>query len=247
MSSGKIRLLLHGAQSAARNMATDEALLQTARGANDPDAIVLRIYQWEEPAYSIGYFQKIETLKKFAASRGENFPIVRRMTGGGAVRHGQDLTFSLCARMPNPLIPSDVRESYLKINDALRAGFLTLEPALDFADCRSIPSGRAGVRALCFEAPSCFDLLLNGRKIVGASQRRVGGAVLYQSSILLNRDPRSMIEAMLNGFQKKWAVEFETSQLDAQESALVARVESERYESPDWCSRPFSREAIFFS
>ena len=164
--------------------------------------------------------------------------------------HGQDLTFSLCARMPNPLIPSDVRESYLKINDALRAGFLTLEPALDFADCRSIPSGRAGVRALCFEAPSCYDLLMNGKKILGASQRRIGNVLLHQSTLFLPEASETLTEQIISGFQSLWKIEWDERAISEEELKKAEAVERKRYSQRDWAYLPeesFLRDAIFFA
>ena len=99
------RLIIDPPRSAALNMAIDEFLMNEA---SKPRRIpVLRIYSWEAPSYSVGYFQKIdEVVGKIKASQ-EDIAVVRRLTGGGWVFHGEDLTFSLVIRYPNPFFSNE--------------------------------------------------------------------------------------------------------------------------------------------
>ncbi|OGW83630.1 MAG: hypothetical protein A3C47_05535 [Omnitrophica bacterium RIFCSPHIGHO2_02_FULL_51_18] len=226
------RLIIDPPRSAALNMAIDEFLMNEA---SKPRRIpVLRIYSWEAPSYSVGYFQKIdEVVGKIKASQ-EDIAVVRRLTGGGWVFHGEDLTFSLVIRYPNPFFSNDTKSSYLKINEALMMGFRELHPKLDFADCKTLPSGRARNGRICFELPACYDLLLRGKKVVGASQRRSAGVVLHQSAVFLGDDKKVLTGKILEGFREKWKIDFEELPLSNDELEKAREIEKGRYSSPEW-------------
>ena len=115
--------------------------------------------------------------------------VVRRVTGGGAVFHGEDLTFSLVVKKEHPCFRGAAKDSYLKVNEVLRIAFKSIYPEIDYADCKSSLAPRGGARRICFEEPVCYDLLLKGKKVLGASQRRRGGVVLHQSSLCLKSKP----------------------------------------------------------
>lgn len=220
----RARLIPDPPRSPSLNMAIDEMLLesQNAGGALP----TLRIYFWDRPCYTIGYFQKVE--KKDA-------PVVRRLTGGGLVRHGQDITFSFTAFHSSGLVPKDVKTSYLAVNEALRIGLKSLYPALDFADCKTVPSGRGKeAERICFDKSACYDLLLNRKKVVGASQRRIGTALLHQSSIFLEGNKGELARLIAEGFQKKMGLDFEIAPLDKEEMEKARDVEKKRYSLPDW-------------
>jgi lipoate-protein ligase A len=237
-----IRLIIDEPRSAALNMAVDEVLMESQR---DPASIpVLRVYFWDKLSYSIGYFQSVaQTVKRFDCEK-KKIPVVRRLTGGGLVAHNGDITFSLSLKNPNPFVPSETKSSYLKINEALWAGFRSSGSKIDFADCKTAaPLGRGGER-VCFEAPSCYDLLLDGKKVVGASQRRKDGLILHQSAVFMKGDPENLISQMLEGFREKWGVTFEERPLTEKELALAREKEKERYGLPEWASR---RACSFFA
>lgn len=152
--------------SAALNMAIDEALLGLI------EQPVLRVYRWERAAVSFGYFEPWAPIL-------EQFPgrdPVRRWTGGGVVLHGEDFTYSL-------LIPGEIearapRESYRVIHGALCR-------ALGEAGLAAEPAGSSPGRRshACFENPVLHDVLVNGRKVAGAAQRRTRHGLLHQGSI----------------------------------------------------------------
>ena len=226
------RLILDPPRSAALNMAIDQFLM----GSQDlPDASpVLRFYSWSQPAYSIGYFQKIREIAKLIQPANKNVSIVRRITGGGLVAHGTDITFSLAVKNDSSFFKGDAKDSYLKVNEALRVGLKPLYPEIDYADCKTIPLGRGGKERACFDSPVCYDLLIKGKKTVGASQRRKSKTILHQSSIFLDGDQSDLRRHLLNGFREKWKIGFFEKPLSAAELLSAGEIEKKRYASEDW-------------
>lgn len=234
-----MRLVLDGARRAPLNMAIDEILMESQRG---PAVLpTLRFYSWSEPSCTMGYFQNLPEISKRLKLAEKKIRAVKRLTGGGLVIHGEDLTFSLTVQNPGPWMPADVKDSYLKVNEALRVGLEVLYPGIDYADCKNLPSARGKGERVCFEAPSCYDLLLKGKKIVGASQRRSEGALLHQSTVFLKEEKRGdLISAIVRGFEQKWGVSFEEISLSAAEVEAAEAKERQRYSSPEWTTAAFS-------
>ena len=148
-------------------MAIDEALLEVIR------APLLRVYRWRSPAVSFGYFEHWAPVRDAHPGR----DAVRRWTGGGVVPHGGDFTYSLL--IPRDAVaPGTPGESYCAIHTALRgalaeAGIHALEAAVPAA-----PRSHA-----CFENPVRHDVLVAGRKVAGAAQRRTRAGLLHQGSV----------------------------------------------------------------
>ena len=118
------KLLDSGSNIGAYNMAVDEELL--ARAQAGESVPVLRFYAWDPPAVSIGRFQDIKTAVNADACKRHGFDIVRRITGGRAVLHHQELTYSIIARADNPLFPSTVLGTYKVIATGLLSGLKNL-------------------------------------------------------------------------------------------------------------------------
>ncbi len=235
------RLIVNAPLDARHNMAVDEALML---GQGDVGSRpTLRFYTWSENALSLGYFQSVQAFATSPSSDTRASSVVRRITGGGAVLHGRDLTFSITATLPQQTIPSAVKDSYLKINEAVRIGLQKLYPSIDYADCRDVLSMRERQKErVCFETPDCHDLLLNGKKILGASQRRIGNKFLHQSSLYLDYPHQHLIDSLVEGFNKSWKIDFEQSELTAEEKHLTSKIKSERYSDPAWSSALSVRE-----
>lgn len=211
-------------------MAIDEMLMLGQGRADSVPA--LRFYTWSESCMSIGYFQSVNDFAKRA--------VIRRITGGGSVQHGNDLTFSITATFPNNIIPTGVKDSYLKVNEAVRVGLKPLYPALDYADCRDSLSMRERQRdRICFEKPDCHDLLLGGRKILGASQRRIGNKFLHQSALYLDAPKEILISAITEGFEKVWKIKFKATALTQAEKDQALDIEKTRYSDPAWFGSGF--------
>lgn len=173
------------------NMALDEELLARAQaGADRP---VLRLYSWRPPAVSIGRFQKIEHAVHAEACKRSGFDIVRRITGGRAVLHDKELTYSVIARTGDPLFPGNVLGTYKVIAAGLLAGLRNLGIPAEIVSRVGRHAERVNPNAkdaACFSSPSWYEILVQGRKIVGSAQRRVSGAFLQHGSILLDYDPQ---------------------------------------------------------
>ena len=168
-------------------MAVDEALAASCRtGASGP---TLRLYGWERPAISMGYFQRPEDVVDFDRCREGGIPVVRRTTGGRAVYHHREVTYSIAAPIPHALFPPTIRGAYEVVARALAAGLTELGFHVT-AHPRDPERARRGVGSpLCFESTSRHEITLNGKKLVGSAQRRWKTAFLQHGSILLAHDP----------------------------------------------------------
>lgn len=163
-----LRVVHEGAShSAAMNMAIDEALLQTA---NEP---ILRFYGWRRPSLSFGYFNRFADVADEASTR----ELVRRWTGGGIVLHGDDLTYSfIVPRSSGTNIPPP-QEVYRMIHGAIQQA---LVPHLEVSLARE---NAPKISDSCFANAVTADVLVQGRKIAGAAQRRTRAGLLHQGSI----------------------------------------------------------------
>ncbi len=183
------RFIDSGPAPGARNMAVDEELLRAAAaGTGGP---VLRFYSWDPPAVSLGRFQDEASSLHVDACRRLGVDIVRRATGGRAVLHHRDLTYSIICPSGNSLFPRNVPGTYKIIAGGLLAGFTNLGITAEMAarPIRRVSTGAKLQRdPSCFAVPSWYEIVAQGRKIVGSAQRRVAGAFLQHGSILLNYD-----------------------------------------------------------
>jgi lipoate-protein ligase A len=184
------KLIDSGPNLGAYNMAIDEELL--ARAQKKKIAPILRFYTWSPPAVSIGRFQKIEEAVNADACARRNIDIVRRITGGRAVLHDRELTYSIIARTDDPLFPSTVLGTYKVIATGLLAGLKRLGIPAEMVSRGGRHAGlvKKNVKdPACFSSPSWYEILANNRKIIGSAQRRLSGAFLQHGSILMDYDP----------------------------------------------------------
>ncbi|MGC1322786.1 MAG: hypothetical protein WA849_11440 [Candidatus Udaeobacter sp.] len=161
--------------SAAMNMAIDEALLETAV------VPTIRFYRWRSPALSFGYFGKFSDVAIYATER----ELVRRWTGGGIVFHGDDLTYSIVIPESDPVFVESSIVIYEKIHRALCAALVGYDRGAELVTVADHP--RSGDRGAfeneCFANPVRADVMMDGRKIAGAAQRRTRRGLLQQGSI----------------------------------------------------------------
>lgn len=135
---------------------------------------------------SLGAKERLEEAADLEACKKQNMEIVRRQTGGRAVLHYKELTYSLTGSAGRPPFNDSVLNSYHRIAEALRKGLADLGANLELT---SGARRARGVRLPCFAAPSRFELAYKGRKVVGSAQRRLRRSVLQHGSILLESDP----------------------------------------------------------
>lgn len=247
------RLLVDPPAAGAWNMAVDEALLEAAATEGRP---TLRFYQWQEPTLSLGYFQEYEDRRQHAASAG--CPTVRRTSGGGAILHDRELTYSLAVPEGHPLVADRLR-TYRVIHESLidalsgwgiEATLFTCGMAAA-PQCTEEPQpGRQPF--LCFQRRSLGDVLAGGVKIAGSAQRRRRGAVLQHGSVLLARSAAApelaglkdrtgksiaadkLIEAWLERLAEVLAVEWHISVLSGGDRRRAAELDSEKYATAAW-------------
>ncbi|PTK67396.1 lipoate--protein ligase family protein [Staphylococcus borealis] len=171
------------------NMAMDEALLNfVSRGEIDP---VVRFYTWNPATLSVGYFQRLKKEIDIDKVKEKGFGLVRRQTGGRGVLHDKELTYSVIVSEEHPNMPSTVTEAYRVISEGLLEGFKLLGFEAYFAIPRS-KEEREKLKqprsAVCFDAPSWYELVVEGRKIAGSAQTRQKGVILQHGSLLQDVD-----------------------------------------------------------
>jgi lipoate-protein ligase A len=173
---------------AFENMAIDEAIVRESQRENCFPT--LRFYSWEKPSVSLGYFQNVEDEVNIEFCKGKGIPIVRRPTGGKAVLHEGDLTYSVVAREDNPLFPTGLLGTYQIISQCIATGLAELGIQADMLrEGRETDAPELG--ALCFSMPSQYELLVKGKKICGSAQMRKKGVFLQHGSLLMDFDPHS--------------------------------------------------------
>ena len=178
-----------GSKNPYYNMAMDEALLNfVSRGEIDP---VIRFYTWNPATLSIGSFQRLQKEIDIDKVKEKGYGLVRRQTGGRGVLHDKELTYSVIVPESHPNMPSTVTEAYKIISQGLLEGFKNLGFETYFAIPRSkeerdkLKQPRSSV---CFDAPSWYELVVEGRKIAGSAQTRQKGVILQHGSILQDID-----------------------------------------------------------
>ncbi len=192
------RLLDTGARDAFFNMGLDEAILMQVGAGESPPTV--RFYGWERPTVSIGYFQRARRDVDMGEIARSGYRLVRRMTGGRAVLHDRELTYSVAVPAGHPLAASSVAESYRALSLALQEGFRALgleakivSPAGPDERAEFRPSGSAA----CFDSPSRYELAVNGRKIAGSAQVRAHGGMLQHGSLVLDLDAGGLFSVLL--------------------------------------------------
>lgn len=183
------RYIVTDAMSPEMNMALDEAILvQHSEGKVPP---TVRFYTWNPATLSIGYFQKAEKEIDFDVLHRHELGFIRRPTGGRAVLHDQELTYSVVVSENHPQMPTSVTEAYKVISLGLLHGFQNLGLQAEMVslaseeekDKYSSPGSSA-----CFDSPSWYELVVEGKKVAGSAQTRQKGVILQHGSILLGMD-----------------------------------------------------------
>ncbi|WP_249864842.1 lipoate--protein ligase family protein [Paenibacillus konkukensis] len=178
------------------NMAVDEAILIAHSEGKVPPTV--RFYGWEPPTLSIGYFQKAEEVD-FERLAEEGLGFVRRPTGGRAVLHDNELTYSIIVAESYPGIPSGVTEAYRVLSEGLLLGFrkLGLDAQMVQLASEEDKSKYASMgSSACFDSPSWYELVVEGRKIAGSAQTRQKQVVLQHGSILLDMDADQLFRVL---------------------------------------------------
>ena len=172
------RLIKDGPLDGSENMAVDEALLYALEGSPSPP--VLRLYRWKTPTLSIGRLQEDERLSRLS------LPVVRRITGGRAVLHDSEITYSIVVPASHALYAGGILGAYQAISSCIASAFKGLN--IDARMSRARVGRGAGRGSACFCAPSRHELTIDDKKIVGSAQRRLRNGFLQHGSILTGFD-----------------------------------------------------------
>ncbi len=240
-------------------MAVDEALLESA--ADEAcDYATLRLYRWSEPTLSLGYFQSYEDRHSHSASR--SLPLVRRSSGGGALVHDHEWTYSLAIPASVP-IKKDPVELTCKVHHALRDALIELgAKGEQISLCQPVSNDKEIEEPfLCFKRRARGDLLVTGpnrsdwHKICGSAQRKRRGAVLQHGGILVSQSfgaPELLGLEQILGLEDReieigthWKRKlFESLDLDpidqnlsSFEKKLARQLESEKFQASEWTKR----------
>lgn len=242
------------------NMALDEAISEAVRKKLSPPT--LRLYQWVTPSISIGYFQSISDVNNDYC-REMGYPIVRRQTGGMAILHDSELTYSFSAHTEVELFKGGLLNNYMAISNALVLAlkFINMDAQIAFLKDRRQRS------ASCFNTSSYGEITVNGEKIIGSAQKRYRNGFLQQGSILMDLDVRELgkvirrnkkrvggfsgrigtikkyapavsitdlTKALKEAFEKTFMIGFIPDTLTEFELNLAKKLETEKYSTQEW-------------
>lgn len=184
------RLLNMGAHPAAMNMAIDEAILLAQQVQPNP---TLRFYEWSSAALSFGYFQDIASEVDVEACHADGIALVKRMTGGGTVVHGWELTYTLI--LPRAAAEMNISEAYQGIGESLAKAFQKLGvPVQCYAvgsdSCRAVRNSTYPAEMnICLTNPAEHDVMSDDKKLAGVSVRRNRSGMMFQGYISLDMPP----------------------------------------------------------
>jgi lipoate-protein ligase A len=186
------RLITHPPYPAAWNMAVDEAILEsTVQGNSLP---TLRLYGWHPYALSLGRTQKFAEADTNALAV-HGWDIVRRPTGGKAILHADELTYSVCAPQQDPHVSGNVLESYRLLSRGLLRG-LQLAGIQADSQPNSAKSSERLTNPVCFQYPSDYEITFGGKKLIGSAQARMYNGVLQHGAIPLFGDICRIVDVL---------------------------------------------------
>lgn len=255
------RLIDTGSHSGKENMAIDEALFRCFDPASSQP--VLRLYGWQPVALSLGRFQKASDDLELERCAADDLTVVRRITGGGAIYHADELTYSLVCSPEQIPAAASVKESFRVLTSFLLDFYRVLGLQADYA-VDSAPAGsRLGQRTpLCFAGQERYDIMVSGRKIGGNAQRRSRQVIFQHGSIpladrvadglvYLKQQPEQMAVTslrregiamdevslkflLLQQFAEQLGVLLVSDGLTQQETALAAQLAVTTYQNQQW-------------
>lgn len=258
------RLIRSAPADGATQMAVDEAIWQAVAAGLAPPT--LRLYAWDPPCLSLGRNQPVADVDREALERA-GYGLVRRPTGGRAILHTDELTYSVALPLDHPLAKGDVLSSCRRISEGLLAA-LALLGVRDATAHQEKPQAPAG--PVCFEVPGEFEVVVGGRKLIGSAQARGRGGLLQHGALPLfgdiaricaflrsSPDPARVrarattlsevlgrevsweeaAEAVAAGFREAFGLVLAEGDLTPWEREMARRLREEKYATEDWTAR----------
>lgn len=186
------RLLITPPARGAWNMAVDESILEHIhRGESIP---TLRLYAWDPPCLSLGHAQPFSDVDVNRLKQ-RGWEVVRRVTGGRAILHTDEITYSVIAPSNEPRVEGSVLESYNRLAQALLRAVQTLEIPVEMKEGKASESTTPN--PVCFEVPSTYEITVNGKKLIGSAQARKKEGVLQHGSLPLTGDLTRICQALV--------------------------------------------------
>lgn len=258
--------LIHSAPAdGATNMALDEAILRAVAAGLAPSTI--RLYSWEPACLSLGRAQPAADVD-LAALHDSGFDLVRRPTGGRAILHVDELTYSIVAPQRDSRVAGTIVESYRRLSAGLARGLELLGIERIAADR---PAAHRSTGPVCFETPSDYEITVAGRKLVGSAQMRARGMVLQHGAVPLYGDIARICQllvahpdparvrgraatvqevlgrpvtwdeaaaAITAGLAAALNLRLEPGALTQDELAWAKELRAQKYAAPDWTQKP---------
>jgi len=186
------RLIINKPADGPWNMAVDEAILEAV---SSKDTLpTLRLYDWQPACLSLGYSQSIQDVDQ-ERLKASGWGIVRRLTGGRAILHVDELTYALIAPTDEPLVAGNLLESYNRIAGGLLKALENLGLAVEInAYTPGLNTNSAG--PVCFEMPSAYEITYQGKKLIGSAQARRKLGVLQHGSFPLYGDLGRILQVL---------------------------------------------------
>jgi lipoate-protein ligase A len=186
------RLILNSPHHGAWNMAVDEALLESISNHDQPPT--LRLYDWQPYTLSIGLAQPAGDVN-LSELQNRGWDLVRRPTGGRAILHADEMTYSVTAPIENPILRGNVIESYRRISTALVEALQLVGLCAD-SKPKKMEETHLSKDPVCFQFPSDYEITYLDKKVVGSAQARKKGGILQHGSIPLHGDITRIIEVL---------------------------------------------------
>lgn len=186
------RLIRTAPAHGAWNMAVDEALLESVgQGKSLP---TLRLFAWQPACLSLGFAQSIKDVD-MERLHSNGWELVRRATGGRAILHVDELTYSVIAPLNEPRVAGSILESYQRLAGALVLAVRSLGLPVEMEEN---PAPAAGINGpVCFEVPSAYEIVVDGKKLIGSAQARKKEGVLQHGTFPLQGDLTRITQALV--------------------------------------------------